>query len=145
MLSVWFVRQMLGQEAGSNLGDLESLGAVHVVCTAVVPAPSPALPAGEALGVLSDCPVVSAAAEGLKARSVYNRFNEALAEASCGVIVRSAGSQSGSARDGGDRGGNSRVRDTEKPVVDTRTIQCYGCHQKGHFRTRCPLNRARPT
>ena len=97
---------------------------------------------------MSDCPVVRAAAEGMKARSVYNRFNKALAaaEASSGAVKQSAGSQSGSARSGGgDRSGGSRVRDTEKPVVDTRTIQCYGCHQKGHFRTHCPLNRARPT
>ena len=80
---------------------------------------------------------------------VYNRFNKALAaaEASCGVVKQSAGSQSGSTRPpgGGDRSGSSRARDTEKPVVDLCTIQCYGCHQKGHFRTHCPLNKGRPT
>ena len=67
----------------------------------------------------------------MKARSVYSRFNKALAaaEASCGVIVQSAGSQSGSARGGSDRSGNSRARDMGKPVVDLRTIQCFGCHQ----------------
>ena len=79
---------------------------------------------------------------------VYNRFNKALAaaEASSGAVKQSAGSQFGSARSGGgDRSGSSRVRDTEKPVMDMRTVQCYGCHQKGHFRTHCPRNKARPT